>query len=158
MTALHEFSNWLSATPASHLIQETHGAIADIQIVHILSLATLFALALNLSLRILGRGLAAESLASLSARFVPGIWACLAVLLLTGTLLIIAEPGRTITNSVFYIKMSLLLVAVALTFWLAALARRPAARAHPLHVAAVVLYMMVWVSIIFAGRYIAYRI
>lgn len=155
---MREFSSWLSATPVSHVIQSTSGAIADIQVIHILSLTILFALALNLSLRIAGRGLAIESLPSLAARFVPAIWICLGVLLLSGGLLIIAEPGRTITNSVFYLKMGLLLVQVVITVWLATVARRQSAQPTSLHVVAGVVYMVLWMGIIFAGRFIAYRL
>jgi uncharacterized membrane protein SirB2 len=148
--------DWLTATPLSQAIQTTSWAIPGIQVVHILCLATLFALALNLSLRIAGRGLAAESLASLAGRFVPAIWVCLGLLLLSGALLILAEPFRTITNPVFYLKMSLLIVAVALTLWLASVARRQPAKPTTVHVAAAALSMLVWAGIIVAGRYIAY--
>jgi predicted tellurium resistance membrane protein TerC len=150
------FSQWLSSTPLSQLIQSTSWAIPGIQFVHILCLATLFALALNFSLRIAGRGLAAEPLRSLAGRFVPAIWICLALLLLTGTLLIIAEPDRTITNPAFYIKMTLLVVAIGLTLWLASVARRENQVPTPVHVAAATLSMLIWAGIIVAGRYIAY--
>jgi hypothetical protein len=150
------FVDWLTATPLSQLIQNTSWAIPGIQVIHIVCLATLFALALNLSLRIAGKGLAAESLASLASRFVPAIWICLVVLFVSGALLIIAEPFRTITNPVFYAKMSLLIVAVALTLWLASVARRSAEKPAILHVAAAALSMLVWTGIIIAGRYIAY--
>ena len=102
--SVRAFGRWLESTSLSHRIQTTHGAIADIQVVHILALATLFSLALMLSLRIAGRGLTQESTSSLARRFVPGIWICLGILLLTGALLIVAEPGRAIFNRVFYTK------------------------------------------------------
>jgi hypothetical protein len=148
--------DWLTATSLSQAIQTTSWAIPGIQVIHILCLATLFALALGFSLRIAGRGFAVESLASLAGRFVPAMWICLALLLLTGALLIIAEPFRTITNPVFYLKMSLLAVAIALTVWLASIAQRPSARPAAIHVAAAALSMLVWTGIIVAGRYIAY--
>lgn len=150
------FNHWLTATSLSQSIQTTSWAIPGIQVVHIVCLATLFALALNLCLRVAGRGLAAEPLPSLAARVVPGIWVCLTLLLASGALLIIAEPFRTITNPVFYLKMALLLVAIALTLWLSARARRGIERAGALHVAAAALCMLVWACIIVAGRYIAY--
>ena len=152
----NEIIHWLSSTGLSQLIQTTSWAIPAIQVVHILCLATLFALALNLALRIAGRGLAAEPLASLASRFVPTMWVCLVVLFVSGALLIIAEPFRTITNPVFYLKMSLLLVAIALTLWLAAIARRRPEVPRPIHVAAATVSMLVWAGIIVAGRYIAY--
>ena len=148
--------DWLTATPLSQAIQTTSWAIPGIQVVHIVCLAILFALALSLSLRIAGRGLAMESLASLAGRFLPAMGICLAVLFVSGALLIIAEPFRTITNPIFYLKMGLLILAVAMTLWLAAVARRPAARPSAVHVAAAALSMLVWAGIIIAGRYIAY--
>jgi len=152
------FSHWLESTPLSQSIQTTSWAIPGIQVVHILCLATLFALALNLSLRVAGRGLALESSRSLAQRFVPAMAICLLLLLLSGSLLIIAEPSRTITNQMFYIKMSLLLVAVVLTLWLANVACREPDKPSRLHVAVAVLCMLVWTGIIVAGRYIAYYI
>ena len=151
------FSHWLSSTPLSQLIQKTHGAIASIQVIHIVCFATLVGLALNLSLRVAGRGLAAEPLASLAGRFVPAMWVCLAVLLVSGSLLIIAEPFRTIRNPMFYTKMSLLLAAVVLTLRLSSLARREPERGSVSRVAIAGLYMLIWGGIIVAGRYIAYR-
>jgi hypothetical protein len=156
--SLRAFGNWLESTSLSHLIQTTHGAIADIQVVHIICLATLVALALIFSLRIAGRGLAVESLASLAGRFLPAMWTCIGLLLLTGSLLIIAEPGRAIANKVFYIKMALVMVAVVITFWLAAVARREPEKPKTIHVVAAGLYMLIWAGIIVAGRLIAYSV
>jgi hypothetical protein len=156
--SLIAFSRWLEATSVSQVIQTTSWAIPGIQVVHILCLATLFALALNLSLRVAGRGLVLEPSRSLAARFVLAMWMCLGLLLVSGSLLIIAEPSRTITNRVFYIKMCLLVVAIALTLWLQAVARREPERPTRLHVAVAALCMLVWTGIIVAGRYIAYYI
>ncbi len=156
--SLIAFSRWLEATSLSQVIQTTSWAIPDIQIVHILCLATLFALALNVSLRVAGRGLLLESSRSLARRFVHAMWICLGLLLASGSLLIIAEPSRTITNRVFYIKMSLLVIAIALTLWLEAVAHRESEKPTRLHVVAAALSMLIWAGIIVAGRYIAYYI
>ena len=77
---------------------------------------------------------------------------------MSGALLIIAEPGRAITNPVFYIKMSLLGVAIAITFWLASVARRRSEPAGAVHVVAAALVMLIWSGVIVAGRYIAYYV
>jgi Family of unknown function (DUF6644) len=151
------FSHWLSHTPFSLVIQRTHGAIAAIQVVHIICLATLVGLALSLSLRLAGRGLTAEPLASLAGRFVPAMWACLGVLLVSGSLLIVAEPFRTIRNPMFYTKMSLLFVAVVITLWLSSVARREPEKPTIPRMAVAALYMLIWFGIIVTGRYIAYR-
>ena len=152
---LHQFSDWLSSTGLSQAIQTTTWAIPGIQTVHILALSVLFAAALLTSLRFAGLGLAAESLVTLAARQIRAIWLMLLVLFASGALLITAEPGRTITNPVFYAKMIMLLLAVIVTLWLASAARRDV-RPGPLHVLGAVLCMLLWIGIIFAGRFIAY--
>jgi uncharacterized membrane protein SirB2 len=151
------FSHWLSSTHLSQLIQRTHGAIAAIQVVHIICLATLVGLALNLSLRIAGRGLVAESLSSLAGRFVPAMWTCLGLLLASGSLLIIAEPFRTIRNPMFYTKMALLLIAIVFTVRFASLAQRPAQNPTVSRSVAAAVYMLIWAGVMIAGRFIAYR-
>jgi len=153
---MHQFSDWLSATAFSQAIQVTSWAIPGIQTVHIAALATLFACALVLALRFAGRGLAAEPLHQLAARFVPAIWLLLLVLLVSGALLITAEPGRTITNPVFYLKMIMLALVAAITLWLGRAARRELERPSSLHVFAAALTIVLWAGIIVAGRFIAY--
>lgn len=153
---LIQFSDWLSSTAPSQAIQISRGAIPGIQTVHIVALSLLFAAALVLSLRIAGRGLAAEPLQQLSQRFARLIWVLLAVLVVSGGLLILAEPGRTLTNPVFFAKMIMLVIVVTLTAWLASAVRRGVTQPSGLMVAAATLCMLLWIGIIFAGRLIAY--
>jgi hypothetical protein len=49
-------------------------------------------------------------------------------------------------------------IAVAITFWLAAVARREPDRPKTIHIVAAGLYMLVWAGIIVAGRLIAYSV
>jgi hypothetical protein len=153
---LHAFSEWLSSTAFSQAIQVTSWAIPGIQTVHIVSLAALFSAALMFSLRIAGHGLVSEPLHSVAARFSRAIWILLLILLTTGALLIIAEPGRTITNPVFYAKMTMLAIVALITLWLSSVARRQIEKPSRAHVAAAVIGMLLWIGIIVAGRFIAY--
>ena len=153
---LHAFSEWLSATAFSQKIQVTSWAIPGIQTVHLLAIAALFAAALVVALRIGGRGLASEPLPSVATRFIRAIWLLLLVLLVSGSLLIVAEPGRTITNPMFYLKMAMVVLACIITIWLANVSRREPARPTPLHVVAAAFTMILWTGVIFAGRFIAY--
>jgi hypothetical protein len=153
---LYELSEQLSATSMSQAIQVTSWAIPTIQVVHILSLALLFASALVFTLRLFGAGISTEPLHQLGARFLRVIWFSLLALLFSGALLILAEPGRTITNPVFYAKMAMLALAVIITLWLAAVARRQLVRPGSIHRGAAVVAMGLWVGIMFAGRLIAY--
>ena len=132
--------------------------IAGIQMVHITCLACVFALGLALALKLAGGGFDSESLDSLSRRFVPAIWIFVALLLVTGALLIIAEPSRSLPKPVFYIKMALIVLALIMTSAIAARARRTqrAGATSLVGKAMAVVYMLVWCSIIIAGRMIAY--
>jgi cytochrome bd-type quinol oxidase subunit 2 len=152
---IHRFGDWLAATAPSQAIQSSTWAIPAIQSVHILALALVFTSGLLLSLRFAGLGLSAEPLAQHAARSARRIWLLLVILAATGALLITAEPGRTITNPVFYLKMAMLAVVIVLTLWLTAAARRVE---KPTRVQTVIaaLALLLWIGIIFAGRFIAY--
>ncbi|HMA10733.1 MAG TPA: hypothetical protein VKO83_02520 [Steroidobacteraceae bacterium] len=153
---LHQFSDWLSNTPFSQAIQVTSWAIPGIQVVHIICLAALFATALMFTLRIAGRGLVSEPLHLQAPRFARAIFILVVILLVDGALLITAEPGRTITNPAFYAKMILLAFALAITLWLTAVSRRQLETPTGMHVAAAAFSMLLWIAIIFCGRFIAY--
>lgn len=153
---LQQFSDWLSATRPSLAIQTTSWAIPGIQTVHILALALVATSALLLALRIVGVGLTVEDLSQVAKRSTRVIWWLLLILLLTGALLITAEPYRTITNPVFYAKMIMLALVSGITLWLAGVARRnPARTSVSLRIGAIVS-LLLWIGIIFAGRFIAY--
>lgn len=153
---LSTFSCRPAATPFSQVIQKTPGMSAGIQVLHIITLSTLFAPGLCLELRMSGRWLDRESLSELAARCIPVIWACPA-LLLTGSLLVIAEPCRTLNKPTFYIKTALLLAAVMITRRMRARARRGDEQVTALRRAEAVMYMLVWCGAIVAGRLIACR-
>lgn len=153
---LNQFSDWLAATGISQAIQTRSWAIPSIQVIHIISLSLLFAAALVVALRFSGRGLAAEPLHQLARRFIKAIWVLLVALAASGILLIVAEPHRTLTNRVFYLKMILLAVAIVITLWLAASARHQHERVSGLHRAGAALTILLWMGIMFAGRFIAY--
>lgn len=153
-----DFYHSVTATALSQFIQKTHGMIASIQMVHIICLACVFALGLALALSLAGSGFDSESMDSLSRRFVPAIWIFVALLLVSGSLLIIAEPIRSLPKPVFYIKMALVVLAVSMTSAIARRARRAqrAGAPAPVSRSLAVVYMLIWCSIIVAGRMIAY--
>jgi hypothetical protein len=153
---LLQFSDWLSSTPFSQAIQVTSWAIPGIQTVHLIALALTFTAALVLTLRFAGFGLAAEPLPQLAARYTKLICVLVLILLASGALLIIAEPGRTIRNPAFYAKMIMLALALGLTLWLSGAVRRQDGRTTSLQTALAVVGLLLWIGIIFAGRFIAY--
>jgi hypothetical protein len=159
---LSDVSKWLAATSLSHTIQTTTWIIPTLQTIHILCVAALFSSAVLVDLRIWRLTQRDVPLSDVGRRFLPLIWPVVIVLLLTGSLLIVGEPRRSLLNDTFYIKMALLAFALVLTgllqwsltsapgFWERDIGRRIAGRA------AAVASIVAWSSIIFAGRFIAY--
>jgi hypothetical protein len=159
---ISEFSGWLAATSISHTIQTTSWIIPTVQTIHILSVAIVFSSAVLVDLRLwrlLNRDV---PLPEITRRFLPVIWPVLAVLLITGAILIVGEPRRSLQNSTFYIKMGLLAFAILLTAWLQwSVSSSPnfwekdRGRRMVGQLAASVS-ILVWCGILFAGRWIAY--
>ena len=159
---LSEFSKWLAATEDSHVIQTTTWIIPTLQTIHILSVAAVFSAAILVDLRIWRLIERDEPLPEMARRFLPTIWPVLVILLVTGSLLIIGEPRRSLLNSTFYLKMALLVVAILLTIglqrsissspnsWDRDRWRRIVGRF------AATVSILVWCGILFAGRWIAY--
>jgi hypothetical protein len=152
-------SKWLAATPLSQIIQTDSWIIPTLQTIHILCVAVVFSAAVLVDFRIWRLFERDVPLPQVARRFLPSIWPVLLILLLTGSLLIIGEPRRSLLNSTFYIKMGLLLAAIVLTASLqGSVASRPAFWENRRLMGRVVatLSILVWCGILFAGRWIAY--
>ena len=159
---LGKFSTWLAATPLSHAVQTTKWVIPSLQTVHILCVAAVYSSAIVVDLRIWRLLEREEPLPEVVRRFLPTIWPLLLILLMTGGLLIVGEPRRSLLNSTFLLKMALLAVAAVIT---AGLQRSilsspnswnmdPGRRIVGRFAAAVSI--LVWCGVLFAGRWIAY--
>jgi hypothetical protein len=160
--ALGKFSTWLAATPLSHAVKTTEWVIPSLQTVHILCVAVVFSSAIVVDLRIWRLLEREEPLPEVVRRFLPTIWPLLLILLITGGLLIVGEPRRSLLNSTFLLKMALLAVAAVITSglqrsilsspksWNMDQGRRIAGRF------AATVSILVWCGVLFAGRWIAY--
>jgi hypothetical protein len=159
---LHQFCMWLSATPASGVIQNTSWVIPAVQSVHIAGIALVISSVFLVDLRVL-RVLGRENpIAVYASRFLPLIWFVLPVLLVTGLILIVGEPSRALENPAFQAKMVLLILACAVTFAMHRPILKEATHWDPesghstTAKVLAVLSLLLWVTIIFAGRWIAY--
>jgi hypothetical protein len=159
---LDHLSVWLSETSLSVTLQSTGWLVPAIQSVHILSIAALIGAALALTLHVLGAGGRDLAPGDAAARFLPVIWWALPILLVSGVLLIVAEPARSLKNPMFGLKMALLLGATVLTLgYQLALRRDPtfwsASRARTwLRRSLALLSLLLWTGVILSGRWIAY--
>jgi len=159
---LSQLSAWLEQTQFSLAVQTHDWVVPTVQSIHILGIATVAASALMINLRLLGLYATDQPLREVLARFLPFIGWPLVILLLTGIVMIAGEPPRSLKNPAFQLKMVLLVAAIVATVTARlALRRNPTfgdvtagRRAGAMALASV--SMLLWVSIIFAGRWIAY--
>lgn len=158
---LKSWSSWLEKTPLSHAIQDAGWVIPACQIVHILCLALVLSAIVFVDVRLLGLGPRRVSAATVAKRFMPQVWGGVALMAFTGSILVIAEPGRDLTNLVFQTKMALLVAALVTSLgiqhglntnpdtWGGARSGWPAR-------GAALLSLGLWITIAVCGRFIAY--
>lgn len=159
-----DFAAWLQSTDPSLAIQTVTWVIPLTQSIHILTIGIVFVSILLLTLRILGVARTDERFEAIAQRFVPYIGYGLVVMAATGAILVVGEPLREFNTLSFWLKMTLLLVAVLSgvaflktlrTAQLPGDLQREFARSRK---AAALVILSLWVCIIYLGRTIAYDI
>lgn len=171
---LFAFTEWLRGTSLTELslaindlsislwIQSHFWAIPTIQSLHIMSIGALFGASIMINLRVLGVTGTSRTMAQTMRRYIPWIWWAFALLVFSGTLLIIGEPVRELINPIFWIKMALIVVALIATLGFNGALKARAANWETttgatagLRLAAVLL-LILWCAVMFGGRWIAY--
>jgi len=156
---LADFCSWLQNTSFSQLLQDFSWIVPLVQTIHILCICAVMSAVFLLNLRLLGVFDRERTVAGAASRWLPIIWWALPVLLMTGSILIIAEPARSLGSPAFQLKMVLLILAIALTLTCQHQARKPSTDDHanrPSLRAPAVVSLILWMGIVFAGRWIAY--
>jgi hypothetical protein len=147
---------WLESTALSAWIVESQSLFAfpAILAAHTIGLGLLAGLNGALDLRLLGFARAIPPAAF--ARFAPVMWFGLWLNLITGLALIVAYPTKALTNPVFYLKLTL--IAVALVILRAVLGDiRAASRGSSRRTRVLaVISLLSWGGAIAAGRLLAY--
>jgi len=151
---LNAFAAWLLHTPVTAFLENAAWAVPTIQTLHILCIAIVFGGAVFINLRIFGLIERDEPVATVLGRFLPSMTIAIIILAITGALLIASEPNRAMFRVVFWVKMGLVLLAVAATWTQRRLILAGAARdggAATLSVRLVAgLTILLWVGVIFA--------
>jgi len=162
MSTYDSFLAWLDGTRLSLLFKVTGWLVPTMQSIHILAIGVVVSGGVILLLRVTGVNARHVDIAQLNERLIPPIWWALLVLLLTGAILIITEPGRSMTNPFFFAKMLCVLVFAVLTRWFQVAVRRQPQRwsegaTLPRALRPVSLFVLVLLlAIVFCGRWIAY--
>jgi len=161
-TLLPEFSLWVTDWPLAIWLQEHFLAIPGFQTLHLLAMAGLFGSVLMLNLRVLGLKGRDQTIAATFARYRAWTWWSLAALVFTGVILLISEPVRNMVNSVFWIKMIFLSVAIVASLWFQGTVKRNIGtlEASPNGTASIRVgawaVIVLWLLVMVGGRWIAY--
>ena len=160
---MKEFANWLSLTSISVLIQRNEKwVIPTIQSIHIVGIGIVLTCVLMMTLRVLGIAGTDRTVLQTLRRFGPWLTGALLLLLATGLALVIGEPERELLAFSFWLKMLLVACGAGLSWWFQHSVRADEqvwesilvhrALVRTLAAAAV----LIWIAIIFLGRFIAY--
>ena len=149
------FFRWLESTAVSVWINESPSLFAfpGILAAHTIGLGLLAGLNSALDLRLLGVARSIPPAALM--RLLPVMWFGLWMNVLSGIALLVAYPTKALTNPLFYLKLGLIAVALAILRTLVQRLRP----AQPISVAMKILAaasLLVWAATITAGRFLAY--
>ena len=152
------FAEWLYGTSPSVAIQSTLWFIRVLQATHLLTAGIVVASGVMIALRTLGWRRADEPFAAVWARFAPWLAGGLIVMVATGLAQTLGDPVREFTATSYWVKLTLLLAAVAGTLALARTARRTrSAAGFSLSVRLVAAALIVvWLALPLLGRMIGY--
>ena len=149
---------WLEDTPFSIWIRESGPAFFGSLILHSVAMGFVVGVHVAMNLRILG--MAPGIPLSLMRRFFPVFWVSLVFVSLSGVLLLIAYPAKALTNPVFYLKLSAIVIALFITRSLAkGVLQDPSYDVEPAPKKARMLAtvsIFLWAGAVTSGRFLAY--
>jgi hypothetical protein len=159
---MREFANWLSTADLSIWIATNLWVIPTIQSIHILAIGVITGSVLMLDLRLLRAANHDQTLVETTKRYSPWLWGSLAVLFVTGLLMIIGEPARELLSLSFWLKMVLIVIGAGFIAAFQASLKRNHVRWErelvtlPSTKAWAVVTLLIWAAIIVLGRFIAW--
>jgi hypothetical protein len=157
-----DFAHWLAQTRISLAIQTNLWVIPAMQSIHIVAIGAVLSSVFMMDLRIFGWAGTDETPGQTARRFAPWLWGALAVLFVTGALMVVGEPVRELLSLSFWLKMSLIIVGAALAAAFQATLRRHGGDREESFVnrwttkGLAALTFLVWCAIVVLGRLIAY--
>ncbi|MCL6250760.1 hypothetical protein M3P36_06840 [Altererythrobacter sp. KTW20L] len=159
---LLDFSFWLGDTSLSLFMVENFWNVPIAQVIHIAAIGIGFASLLMMTLRVYEKAGMTQPVSANAARYLPWMWWSLLVILLSGLLMITAEPIRNMVNAVFWIKMIALVGTILVTLRFQTSVKAKALAGGAGYVASSgtrttgLALVILWCFIMFCGRWIAY--
>jgi hypothetical protein len=163
MTPTEQVFHWIEHTDLSLWIAgDSMLAFPAILTAHVLGTGFLAGTSSAIALRILG--VARQVPLGRLEVFYPILWVALAANVVSGTLLLIGYPYKAFTNPLFYVKLSLVVLAIYLVVKIrnevlrAPQGNKPAVETAMWRHAKILagLSLACWVGVVAAGRFLAY--
>jgi hypothetical protein len=112
---LNRFAHWLAKTSPSHTLRVHESwLIPGVQSIHIIGVAIIMGSLLMIVLRVLGWAGTDQTVRQTTERFGPWVSGALCLQLVTGLVMILAEPVRELVNFSFWTKMVFVAIGTAL--------------------------------------------
>ncbi len=155
---LEQLIKGINGLPVHETVRDILWIVPAFQTIHILCVGIVFSGSLLIALRALGVAGTHWTLARWQKRL--SLWTLLAliVLLLSGSVLTLAEPERELTNTLFQIKMPLVVATGLLSFGIGRqFSFIPAGHSASIGIKfGAILIFLLWAVIMGLGRWIAY--
>ena len=111
LQSITAFLEWLQASSLAVFIHKKAWAFTTVEVVHVFAIALVIGTIAIVDLRLLGFASTKRPVAELSRQVLPFTWAAFVLAVIAGSLLFISRATEYFGNSVFWIKMALIVVA-----------------------------------------------
>jgi hypothetical protein len=111
LQAITAFLEQLQASSLAVFIHKTAWAFTTIQVVHVFAISMVVGTIMIVDLRLLGLASTRRPVAELSRKVLPFTWAAFVLAVIAGSLLFISRATEYFTNTTFWIKMALIVIA-----------------------------------------------
>jgi cation transport ATPase len=157
-SGLLDFCAYLENTQLALVIQDSFWIVPVMQTLHILSISALLVSALMINLRVLNIISKSDLISAVVSRYINIIWLALPVLLISGSILIVGEPARSLANPAFQMKMVMLIAVIFMTIGIQRMAStvNDQMQAKGIIKLLAALSVLLWLGIVACGRWIAY--
>lgn len=155
---INDFAMGMSESSLAMWVVNRFYAIPIMQMVHIMAIAGTFLAVMMMSMQAFGL-IGHASLADVGRRYSKVLWWSLAVVAASGVAMLFGDTVRNLLNSIFWIKMGLLVVGILTAIVFARSLRLQGAAGETVRggtKAGAVFLVVVWCLIMLCGRWIAY--
>ena len=101
----------LQASPLAVFIHKTPWAFTTIEVIHVFAVSMVLGTIAIVDLRLLGFASSKRPFSELSRRLLPFTWAAFVLAVIAGSILFISRATDYVANTVFWVKMALIVLA-----------------------------------------------